>query len=115
MTNCTEFLMTTVPLGLQGVVKAQSIVCKLGGINVQPTRRIYLKVPRGVLQLFLRWFLITEEISYQSATYTQEQEMTNTYWYHRYALSSLPVLGYLPYVNSNKPQIDYQYLIGYQT
>ena len=79
MTNCNEFLMTTIPLGFQDVQAPQSIVCTWGGIDVQPTtRRIYLKVPRGILQLFLRWFLITEESFYQSATYTQEQEITNT-------------------------------------
>ena len=64
-------------IGLPGSM-AQLIVCTLDGIDVLPTRRIYLKVPRGIPQLFLRWFLITEERFYQSATYTQEQEMTNT-------------------------------------
>ena len=54
MTNCNEFLMTTIPLGFQDVQAPQSIVCTWGGIDVQPTtRRIYLKVPRGILQLYL--------------------------------------------------------------
>ena len=79
MTYCNEFLMTAVPLGFEGV-QAQSIVCTLGGIDVQSsTRRIYLYVPRGILQLFLSCFLITEERFYQSATCTQEQEMTKAH------------------------------------
>ena len=43
----------------------------LEGINVSPTKRIYIKVPRGIHQLLLRWFLITEGKFCPSATCMQ--------------------------------------------
>jgi hypothetical protein len=64
-------------IGLPGCIG--SVDCVQIGWNQCPAyQKNIFKGSKGVLQLFLRWFLIAEEIFYQSATYNQEQEMTNT-------------------------------------